>query len=537
MNTASENSRTKHGRREEPARAQLISAALPYVNGPPHVGHALDIVQADVLARFARLRGDEVRYVTGSDENSLKNVRAASVANVALATLIAGNAERFLELNRRLCASLDAFVRTSADPAHARVAAWLFRRCRERGDIYKRRYGGLYCVGCEQFYKPDELVSGLCPEHACPPEWLEEDNYFFALSRYSQALESLIRTGALEIVPEERRNEVLQFIALGLHDFSVSRTRARAKGCGIPVPDDEEQVIFVWFDALGGYLSGSSQGGEVAEFWTRAVGRTHVIGKGIARFHAIYWPAVLLSAGLPPPTRICVHGYLTVAGTKIGKSLGNVVDPFALIERFGADPLRYYLLRHFGTTADGDFSVNELECAYDSELANQLGNLVQRVAGLLARYSAGVVPACQISTANPLDTELIRVATGCFPELEQAIDEFDLRRALLAVWGLVVACNRYIDFSEPWVLARRDERERLNQVLYAITEAVRLLSVGLAPFLPETAAAIGRRIRTGSAVGERRWLDSSWGGLEPGAEFLQGAALFPRLVPDPEHGP
>jgi methionyl-tRNA synthetase len=533
MNTASKNSKPIPGRCKRSPGPQLISAALPYVNGPPHIGHALEIVQADVLARFARLRGDEVRFVTGSDENSLKNVRAASLANVAPATLVAGNAERFVSLNRLLHASLDGFVRTSADPVHARIATWLFRRCHERGDIYKRRYRGLYCVDCEQFYKADELVQGLCREHARPPEWVEEENYFFALSRYAHDLEALIQSGGLEIVPEERRNEVLRFIALGLHDFSVSRTRARARGWGIPVPDDEQQVIFVWFDALGGYLSGARQADDGAEFWTSAVGRTHVIGKGILRFHAIYWPALLLSAGLPPPTRIGVHGYLTVGGKKIGKSLGNVIEPFALVERFGADALRYYLLRHFGTTADGDFSVDDLQRAYDSELANQLGNLLQRAAGLLHRYSAGVVPACPSLTCDDLERQLIDLAGDCLPEVERAIEAFDLRRALLAVWQLVTACNRYIDRSEPWALARSGEHGRLNRVLYVIAESLRLLSVGLAPFLPETAATIGQRIGSRArTTGELRFQHWQWGQLEAGAEFLQGAPLFPRLAPN-----
>ena len=303
-----------------------LSTTIPYVNAPPHLGFALELVQADVLARHHRLAGDQVRFQTGTDDNSLKNVLAAAAGGISTAGLVDRNATAFARLRGPLALSFDDFIRTSSDPRHRPGVERLWRACANSGDLYQKDYSGLYCVGCEQFCKPAELAAGLCPEHGTRPQEVSEENWFFRLSRYERQLHDLISDGRLRIEPAARRNEVLSFIAGGLEDFSASRSTARARGWGIPVPDDPGQVIYVWWDALGNYITalGYGTGGEQYQrWWGEASRRIHLAGKGVVRFHAVYWPAILLSAGLPLPTDILVHDYLTIDGRKISKSAGR----------------------------------------------------------------------------------------------------------------------------------------------------------------------------------------------------------------------
>ena len=537
--------------------AWYVTTAIPYVNAPPHIGFALEMVQADVLARFRRARGHAVRFQAGTDENSLKNVRAAAVAGVAVERLVAENAARFRALGPALDLSVDDFLRTSADARHRRGVERLWRACAERGDIYKAAYRGLYCVGCEQFYKPAELPDGRCPEHGTPPEAVAEENYFFRLSRYGDALHRAIASGRLGIVPAARRNEVLRWIEGGLEDFSISRSAARARGWGLPVPGDPDQVIYVWFDALGNYVTALGYGADGAEgadgtvgtygtygapgpdgsdgpdgpafarFWRDAAAREHVIGKGITRFHAVYWPAMLLSAGLPLPTRIYAHGYVTVAGAKIGKSAGNAVDPLPLAAERGADALRYYLLRHIRSTADGDFSADRFRLAYDAELAGQLGNLAHRTLSMIDRYCGGVIPPggagaalpeVSAPTAAAADPAALSAAAARLADTVAAdIERFALHDALAAIWQVVALANKYVADAEPWSLAKRAGRAEgpdggadaagaddaadaaaaradLHHCLFALAAALRAVGRGLAPFLPATSARLLRQL-------------------------------------------
>jgi methionyl-tRNA synthetase len=333
----------------DPTHPFYVSTAIPYVNAAPHVGFAYEAVLADVLARHQRLRGRSVHFQSGTDDNSLKNVQAAEREGLSPAALVAGNAGRFLALADALGLSYDDFIRTGVEDRHRQGVEALWGACLRAGDLYRRPYRGLYCVGCEGFFDPAELAEGRCPEHGTSPEPIEEENWFFRLSRYRDPLRRLVETGALQIAPRSRRNEVLGFLAGGLEDISVSRARARARGWGIPVPGDPEQVVYVWFDALSNYVNtlGWVAGGDAyRRFWAGSGRRLHVLGKGILRFHAVHWPAILLSAGLPPPTDLLVHGYLTVDGRKIGKSLGNAVDPADLVARYGAEPGRNHRPRH-----------------------------------------------------------------------------------------------------------------------------------------------------------------------------------------------
>ncbi|MCB9646929.1 MAG: methionine--tRNA ligase [Deltaproteobacteria bacterium] len=496
----------------------FISTAIPYVNAAPHLGFAAELVLTDALARHHRERGREVFAVTGTDENSLKNARAAEAAGVPVAQLVAQNAALFQALAEPLGLDFDDFIRTSADPRHRPGVEALWRACLARGDLYRRRYRGLYCVGCEAFYTPAELdPEGLCPEHRRPPEVVEEENWFFRLSRFADQLAELITSDRLRIRPEAHRNAALAFLQFGLQDISVSRSVARARGWGIGVPDDPTQVIYVWFDALANYINAAGYAHDEARFEARWHGarRVHVLGKGVLRFHAIYWPAILLSAGLPVPDELLVHAYVTVEGDKIGKSLGNTVDPVHLAHAYGTDVLRYFLLRHVRTTHDSDFTEAALVRARDAELADQLGNLVRRVAGL-CRSTGGRVP-------EPGPSPLAEPTQALLCTVDAAVQAFLPHQALEAIFAHLAALNRYVAEEAPWRLARDPEaQERLHRIVYGLAEATRLTACSLKPFLPVSSARILAQL-----------------GLDPGAPPVfgagravgpadPGAVLFPK---------
>src|SRR5437763_14615392 len=372
-----------------------LSTTIPYVNARPHLGFALELVQADALARRYRRRADQVRFQTGTDDNSLKNVLAARAEGVPVDDLVRRNAAAFAALREPLALSYDDFIQTSSDPRHLAGVRRLWRACADRGDLYLKEYQGLYCVGCEQFCREAELAAGRCPEHGTVPEPVSERNWFFRLSRYAGPLHDLIGSGRLRVEPSGRRNEVLAFIGSGLEDFSISRSTRRAHGWGIPVPGDPGQVMYVWWDALGNYISalGYGTGGEdYRRWWAGADRRLHLVGKGVLRFHAVYWPAMLLSAGQPPPTGILVHDYLTTDGHKISKSGGGTPDPVALARRFGTDSVRWWLLREVPRVGDADFTAARLVARANADLAGGLGNLVSRTVAIVHRYRAGVLP-------------------------------------------------------------------------------------------------------------------------------------------------
>jgi methionyl-tRNA synthetase len=500
MPTAEETASKQAGARE----SRYLTTSIPYVNAPPHVGFAMEMIQADSLARFYRLEGHDVRFQAGSDENSLKNVRAAEASGMKVETLVQANAERFRALRHALNLSFDDFVRTSSDRRHRAGVERLWAACAANGDIYRRPYEGLYCTGCEQFYKPSELHGGRCPEHGTPPERICEENYFFRLSRYQQELHRIIASRRIEIVPESRRNEALGWIEGGLEDFSISRSASRARGWGISVPDDPDQIIYVWFDALGNYITAldyAADGETLARFWHHAATREHVIGKGITRFHAVYWPAMLLSAGLPLPTRILVHGYVTVEGRKIGKSAGNAIDPVPLAKERGADALRYYLLRHVRSTEDGDFAHERFVRAYDAELAGQLGNLVHRTLSMIARYCDSVIPA----PIGEGQSEILQASRLLPGSVRTHLQKFAFDDALAAIWTLVAAANKYVTDRQPWSLAsqaasredaRASDAARADLCNCLSDLATALCGIGqcLAPLLPSTSARLLRQL-------------------------------------------
>jgi methionyl-tRNA synthetase len=515
-----------------------VTTAIPYVNAKPHIGFALEAVLTDALARYHRLKGEDVWFLTGADENSLKNVQAAEREGVPTQALVDRNAAQFRGLREPLNLSFDDFIRTSNDPRHLAGVRKLWEACAANGDIYKRAYRGLYCVGCEQFYTESEQVNGLCPEHLTPPELVEEENYFFRLSRYADRLYELIASDQLRIVPQTRKNETLGFIRLGLEDFSISRSRARARDWGIPVPGDPEQVMYVWFDALGNYITAlgyADEGPLYQRYWAQNPERNHVIGKGILRFHTVYWPAMLLSAGVPPPTSVLVHGYVTIEHEKISKSRGNTIDPVELAERYGTDALRCYLLREIRATDDGDFSLERFINTYHGDLADQLGNLLNRVLSMVSRYYGGSVPAPGAPEA--VDLRLINIAEGLRQRVDEAMQQFAPHEALAAIWELVGAANKYVAEVEPWTLAKQRKagpesaaaEKRLATVLYHLVEALRLIAYYCAPFLPATAEGIAAQLGIALETGGDWAQVSRWGGYPAGTIVRPGSVLFPKL--------
>ncbi len=489
-----------------------LTTTIPYVNARPHLGHALEFVQADVLARHYRRRGNLVRFQTGTDDNSLKNVLAAEAAGVRVQDFVDANAAAFVALVGPLSLSVDDVIRTSGDPRHRAGVERLWQACADAGDLYRKFYEGLYCVGCEAFYAASELDGGRCPEHGVRPQLVAEENWFFRLSRYEGRLRDEITAGRLRIEPAGRRNEVVGFIAGGLADFSVSRSTARAHGWGIPVPGDPGQVIYVWWDALGNYVTALGYGTDEANlhrWWTGAGRRIHVLGKGVLRFHAVYWPAILASAGLPLPTEILVHDYLTVEGRKISKSAGTPVDPAALAADYGTDALRWWLLRDVPRIGDTDFTRERLVSRVNDELVNGIGNLVNRVLAMVGRYRGGLVPAGHGPAPG---ADALADARRRAPALtDAALAVGDFRQATAAVWAVAAEANRYISQTEPWRLAaaeRNGDRragQHLDAVLSGLVGTCRDLAGQLEPFLPDAAARIAQRCGTpgGRVQGQR----------------------------------
>lgn len=519
----------------------FLSTAIPYVNGAPHVGHAFELLIADALCRHARQRGREVRFTGGTDDHSAKNARAAVARGLPTAALVNAHGDVFRRLPAALAVELDDYLHTSRDARHAPAVRALWERCLAAGDLYQRDYEGLYCTGCEAFLSPSELEDGKCATHRVAPELVAEKNWFFRLSRYQAPLLAALESGALRVEPRERLNEVLSFVRGGLVDFSVSRSRARAHDWGITVPNDESQVIYVWFDALANYLSllgfPNIHSPDLSRFWLSEGGaREHVIGKDILRFHAVYWPAILLSAGLPLPTSVKTHGFVTLSGDKLSKSSGSLLDPFELVRTHGEAAVRFYCLRHLHTTKDSDFDVERLREAHDSELAGKLGNLLQRTVTLALRYPDLAVQPGEAAESDA-DQQLRDAAERTVTEVARACDDFALHQALGSIFELVSAANRYADSQEPWTLSRKilaakspelaaDLRAQLAHVLWRLCAALRVTAILLSPFLPQSARELAKRIGTPfEKLGD-------WQSLPFDAQRLYqpqpGAPLFPR---------
>lgn len=452
-----------------------ITTSIAYTNMPPHLGFALELVQADVLARYHRILDEDVFFLTGTDEHGRKVAEAAERANKSPTKFSSEITAQFKALTEILNLSNSNFIRTTDKKRHWPVVKKVWLGLKKKGDIYKKKYKGLYCVGCEAFITKKDLKAGKCTIHQKEPEKIEEENYFFRLSKYSKKIEKIIKKNEIKIIPKSRKNEMLSFAKQGLEDISFSRPRKKLKW-GIPVPGDDSQTIYCWADALTNYLSGAP--GR----WPASI---QCIGKDIQKFHCLIWPGMLLSLGLKLPKVIFVHGFITVAGQKMSKSLGNIIDPFELVDKYGVDAVRYFLLREIPPAEDGDFTRQKFERRYNSDLASGLGNLVARVITLGAKFriqNKGVKIANQNLKSAVKDTQ---------KQYKKALREFRFNETLVAIWELISFCDRYIEKERPWEKSKEQKRV-IGDLLLIILEIAKLLE----PFLPETSEKIINQLKT-----------------------------------------
>ncbi|MDO8467109.1 MAG: methionine--tRNA ligase [bacterium] len=455
-----------------------VTTSIPYVNGAPHIGNVLDSVYADVLARYHRQLGDDVRFLTGTDEHGSKIVRSAKAAGLTPQEFVDKNSFQFKKLKDVLNLSWDDFIRTSDQSRHWSGAQKLWGKLEKAGDLYKKAYKGLYCIGHEAFITDKDLVNGICQDHQKAPEVIEEENYFFKLSKYTKEIEKQINLGTFKVVPESRRNEILSLLSQGLEDVSFSRP-AKDLSWGVPVPGDSTQTMYVWADALVNYISalgyGSSDEKIFEKYWPADV---QVIGKDNLRFHAAIWPGMLLSAGLPLPQTIFVHGFLNVNGQKISKTVGNVIDPAELVAKYGTDPVRFYLLREVAPFDDGDFSYEKFEEVYNANLANGLGNFSARVLALGEK--AGELAG---DVNDPKVKEILAKSAEVRAAVAGKVSDFKFHEALAAIWGFISYGDVYVNNEKPWEAGKE---KVITHALLILEQVADLLK----PFLPETAKKI-----------------------------------------------
>ena len=502
--------------------AFYLTTPIYYVNDRPHLGHAYTTIVADAMVRYRRLAGDDVWLLTGTDEHGDKIAQAAAKAGVTPQALADQNSAAFRETWRALGIRHSDFIRTTEE-RHQKVVLAILQQLWDAGEIYLGKYGGHYCFGCERFYTEKEIVDGKCPDHQTALQWIEEENYFFKMSKYQGWLIDHIERHPDFIRPERYRNEVLGFLRDPLTDLSISRPRRRLEW-GIPLPFDDKYVTYVWFDALLNYVSALGGPGDprFEKFWPHV---QHVTAKDIVKPHAIYWPCMLKAAGIPLYRHLNVHGYWTLGGQKISKSVGNLVEALALKEKYGNDAFRYFVLREMVFGLDADFSEEAFVGRLNADLANDLGNLVSRVTTLIVNLNRGGVPEPGQPTAAE---EGVRAAfTKAKADVATAMEEFAFQRALASMWEFVGVVNRYVDATQPWALAKdASKRERLSAVLYTLAESLRVLGIVLAPFLPDAAT----KIRAGlGQPAEPKLVDAVWGRLAPGTTVQKVSGLFPRV--------
>jgi methionyl-tRNA synthetase len=501
-----------------------LTSAIPYVNAEPHIGTAYEIIACDMIARFRRLRGDDVHFLTGTDEHSLNVARSSAEAGIDPQDWVDRMVPKWQEVWRRLEISNDDFIRTSERRHEERVQAFV-QRLYDRGEIYLGTYRGPYCVSCEEFKQEKELIDGNCPIHGRPVEMLEEDNYFFPLSKYRQALLDMYASRPDSVLPDFRRNEVVSFVAGGLQDLSISRS---GTDWGIPLPWDPSHVVYVWVDALLNYATAVGFGTDQETFDRLWPADLHIIGKDILRFHAVIWPALLMAAGLEVPQTVFAHGFLTLGGEKMSKSRGTGVHPFELLDRFGADSYRYYFMREFSFGQDGNFSLESMAERHNADLANGLGNLASRILAMLTSYFDGAVPEPVFEGA---ESDLPEVVAGAARRLDEHMLAIRLQPALVAVWDVVARANQYLVEKEPWKLAKDpSRREELASVLYASAEILRALALLIHPVMPLAAQQLwGQLGQPGEVLEQRLGVAVAWGGLVPGTLVTKAEPLFPRI--------
>ena len=501
-----------------------ITTPIYYVNDVPHIGHAYTTVACDVVARYHRLRGERVFFLTGTDEHGQKIAQAAEKEGLDPKAWTDSIAPKWKEVWERLEISYDDFIRTTEE-RHERPVAEFFQRLYDRGEIHLGAYEGPYCVSCEEFKVEDELVDGRCPIHDRPAERIAEENYFFPLSRYRDALLRLYEEHPDFVKPESRRNEVVSFVEGGLQDLSISRS---SFDWGVPLPWDRKHVVYVWVDALQNYITAAGYGNDEQAFGRRWPADVHVVGKDILRFHAVIWPAMLMAAGLPVPRTVFAHGWLLVGGEKMSKTKLTGIHPFELLDAFGVDAYRYYFLREVPFGQDGSFSWESMAARYNADLANGLGNLASRVLAMAGSYFEGRVPE---PPARSGGGRLTQAAEDAAARIDRHMLEIELTEAAAALDELVREANRHLVEVAPWALAKDEERRaELEQAIYDSLEVLRVIAVLASPFMPNAAERLWAQLGVPAPLSEQRVPEASrWGGLEPGTPTTKGEALFPRL--------
>ncbi len=505
-----------------------ITTPIYYPNDVPHIGHAYTSVAVDFLARYHRLRGEEVFHLTGVDEHGLKLQRAAEAAGMSPQAWVDSIDPKWREVWARLDIAYDDYIRTT-EPRHEKAVQELLSAVygNDRDDIYLGTYEGLYCVSCEAYYVEDELVGGKCPIHGRPVEVMQEENYFFRLSAYADRLLEHYEEHPQAVQPDTRRNEVLSLIRGGLQDFSISRT---SFDWGIPLPWDPDHVCYVWFDALTNYITAAGYADDPTRFGRVWPANVHLMAKEILRFHAVYWPAMLMAGGVEPPLQVWVHGYLLVGGEKMSKTKLTGIHPFQLVDHFGADSYRYYFMRDIRFGEDGSFSWEAMTDRHNADLANGLGNLASRVLAMLGTYFDGLVPEATVEGSEADLPDVVAEAAARYDEQMLAIQP---HRALTALWEIVTRANRYLVEREPWVVAKEQgRRAELGSILYAAAETLRILAILIQPIMPGAAERLWEQLGVGEPLGHQHVPQAvSWGLLRPGTATAKGGPLFPRLDP------
>lgn len=501
-----------------------ITTPIYYPSAKLHIGHAYCTTIADAIARYKRLSGFDVFFLTGSDEHGQKIQQKAEEAGITPIEYVDKIVAGFQDLWKRLNISHDDFIRTT-QKRHNDVVQEIFRRIYDKGDIYKGEYKGLYCTPCESFWLERQLVDGKCPDCGRPVKEVSEEAYFFKISKYADRLLKYIEENPDFIQPVSRRNEMINFIKQGLEDLCISRT---SFSWGIPVPIDEKHVIYVWFDALSNYLTPIGFLDDQESFNKYWPADLHLVGKEIVRFHTIIWPIILMALDLPLPKKVYGHGWLIVDGDKMSKSKGNVVDPVGLIEEFGADAIRYFLLREINLGQDGNFSRDALISRINSDLANDLGNLLHRTLNMIGKFNNGVLG--ELSAVRPVDQNLIDEAEKTVNEYKKLMDNMELSDTIKLVWMFISRTNKYVDETMPWALGKDEtKKDELNRVLYDLSESLRIISILIFPFMPTTAEKIWQQLNLTGKISEINIAEAAWGGLPKGLQVNKPQQLFPRI--------